>query len=393
MRFGIYVHFPYCLSKCRYCDFFSMTSPAPHEAYAQAIGEELRLRQVQWANRRAGSLYLGGGTPSLWEPTSMEKAMLLIARSVTFDSDSEWTLEANPGTIDAARLAAFRAIGFDRLSLGIQSFDDALLSQLGRRHSGAQARSALAAARAAGFDNLSLDLIYGLPGQTLTAALDDLGQALDTGIEHLSHYELMIDDLETKTPLARDVERGAVSLPGEDAVFEMGQALVERACAAGLTRYEISSFARPGRASRHNQLYWTGGEYLGLGCGAVGFALHDPSRPALGGRRWVNLRDPDRYFGALERGELPEASSEDLDADELFDEWLSLGLRQCAGVDLVEAIQRFELPRSRIDAIHARAEALIARGWEGCLERSDDRLWLTRKGLDLHTELAVRLIG
>lgn len=390
MGFGIYVHFPFCRSKCRYCDFFSMTAAIPHEDYARAIERECRLRQAQWAERSAGSLYLGGGTPTLWDTRAMTRAMSAIRALVDFSPLPEWTIEANPATVDAARLAACRAAGFDRLSLGVQSFDDALLRAIGRAHSADEAVHAAQDARAAGFENLSLDLIHGLPGQTLAMACADLEVALSLAPEHLSAYELMVEHLETQTPLARDVARGEVTLPDEDEVFEMGRAIADRAAAAGLSRYEISNFARAGRSSRHNQLYWTGGEYLGLGCGAVGFALDDPSRPERGGRRWTNFRDLGRYLAALGRGELPEASSEPLDAATLFEERLALGLRQCAGLDLDDAARSLAIPAAEVEAIMARARPLIEEGW---IARTGARLCLTRAGLDLHSEIAVRLFG
>ena len=390
MSLGVYIHFPYCRAKCRYCDFFSLTSPAPHEAYAAANCRELQLRRPQWSGRVAGSLYLGGGTPSLWEPAALGRALAAIRQAVPFEEGAEWTIEANPGTVDAPRLAALRALGLDRLSLGVQSFDDALLRQLGRIHARWDVLLAVSAARAAGFGEISLDLIYGLPGQTLAGAAADLDEALALAPEHLSIYELMVTNLEAPTPLARDVERGLAVLPDEEVTFEMGRAAVERAEAAGLARYEISSFARPGHRARHNQLYWNGGEYLGLGLGAVGFALCDPARPELGGRRWTNTRDPSRYFEALARGELAEADGEDLDAATLFEERLLLGLRQCEGLDLDAVGGALAIDPSEIAAIWRRAEPLIGEGWA---RRAGGRLWLTRAGLDLHGDLVLRLLG
>ena len=390
MSFGLYLHFPFCRSKCRYCDFFSLTDAVPHEAYARAIERECRLREPSWRGRLAQSLYLGGGTPTLWDVSALRRAMDELRARLPFAPAAEWTIEANPGTVDAPLLAACRSAGFNRLSIGVQSFDDAILSSLGRAHTAQQAIEATAAAREAGFESLSLDLIHGLPGQTLEGALADLDMALSLGPDHLSLYELMVDHLESETPLSRDVASGAVRLPDEDEVFEMGRALACRAAQAGLTRYEISNFARAGHDSRHNQLYWTGGEYLGLGCGAVGFALDDPGDPARGGRRWQNARDMGRYLSALKRGELPETSSERLDGKTLFEEFVMLGLRQCAGVDLAEACARFQVSRCRREAIQARALPLVQ---EGLLQSDGTRILATRAGLDLHTSIALRLLG
>ena len=232
MSFGLYLHFPFCRSKCRYCDFFSLTDAVPHEAYARAIERECRLREPSWRGRLAQSLYLGGGTPTLWDVSALRRAMDELRARLPFAPAAEWTIEANPGTVDAPLLAACRSAGFNRLSIGVQSFDDAILSSLGRVHSAQQAIEATAAAREAGFESLSLDLIHGLPGQTLEGALADLDMALSLGPDHLSLYELMVDHLESETPLSRDVASGAVRLPDEDEVFEMGRALACRAAQA-----------------------------------------------------------------------------------------------------------------------------------------------------------------
>ena len=389
MSFGLYLHFPFCRSKCRYCDFFSLTDAVPHEAYARAIERECRLREPFWQGRLAQSLYLGGGTPTLWDAPFLRRAMDALRDQISFAPAAEWTIEANPGTVDAPRLSACREAGFNRLSIGVQSFDDALLSSMGRVHTAREAIQAAEAAREAGFESLSLDLIHGLPGQTRAGAMADLETALSLQPDHLSLYELMVDHLETETPLSRDVASGVVRLPDEETVFEMGRALAERASLAGFTRYEISNFARAGHDSRHNQLYWTGGEYLGLGCGAVGFALDDPGDPARGGRRWQNTRDMGRYLSALTRGELPEASGERLDGQTLFEEFVMLGLRRSAGVDLALARERFQVSRGRIEAIQSRA-LVLAR--EGLLQIDGTRMVATREGLDLHTSLALNLL-
>ncbi len=387
MAFGVYLHFPYCLSKCPYCDFASVAAPQiPSERYASALAAELGQRWQAHEGRTAISLYLGGGTPSLFDPRPLGRAMESVRRAIPFHPDAEVTLEANPGASDAACFQAYRVLGFNRLSLGVQSFDEETLRRLGRRHSAGEAVAAFEAAREAGFPSVALDLIYGAPGQSVAMAEGDARRAAELSPEHLSCYALTLDHLAEDVPMAAAVRAGRTSVPDDDLQWEMGCAVRAVLEGSGYRRYEISNFARPGKEARHNALYWTGGEYLGLGCGASGFALHDPREPARGGRRWSNHRSPERYLACVEGGELPEASSEELTGADLFRERLALGLRMADGVPLRAAAAAL-----RVDPAPALAAArrLVDRGlarWCG------DRLALTDRGMDLHTAVAVELV-
>ena len=380
MAFGVYVHFPYCLSKCPYCDFASVAQPPEHDRYSAAIARELALRAPAASGRTSLSLYLGGGTPSLWEPEAAARAVVAIRAAIPFTDAPELTLEANPGASDTARFAAFRAAGFDRISIGIQSFDDRVLATLGRTHSSAEAFAAVEAARSAGFANLALDLLYGGAGQDPSAARADAERAAFLQPEHLSCYALTLEHLAVDVPMAQRVRAGGLAVPDSDAQWEMARAISELLVGAGYQRYEISNWSLPGRQARHNTLYWTGGEYLGLGCGACGFLLADPARPALGGRRWGNHREPARYLADVEAGRLPEAWSEPLDAATLLRERICMGLRQVAGIDLGAACAAFE----------ERAEPFLeaARGLEkkGLAVVEGGRVRLTERGLDFHTD-------
>lgn len=380
MAFGVYVHFPYCLSKCPYCDFASVAGAPPHQRYAQAIARELALRAEQARGRTALSLYLGGGTPSLWDPTAARLALDAIRAAVAFEAAPETTLEANPGAADAARFAGFRAAGFDRISIGVQSFDDGVLRRLGRRHSSADAVAAVAAAREAGFANVALDLLYGGPGHDLALARADAGRAVALAPEHLSCYALTLEHLAVDVPMAQAVRAARLQVPDDDAQWDLGRAVAQTLAAAGYRRYEISNWSRPGREARHNALYWSGGEYLGLGCGACGFALLDPADPSRGGRRWGNHREPERYLADVEAGRAPEAWSEDLDAPTLLREQVAMGLRRVEGVDLAAACA----------ALRQDAAPLLeaARGLErrGLAALEGPRVRLTERGLDFHSE-------
>ncbi len=387
MALGIYLHFPYCLSKCPYCDFASQVeSRIPQQRYADAVRRELALRQGELKGRRAVSLYIGGGTPSLWAPEQLHEVLSAIRSAVPFEDNAELTLEANPGASDAGRFAAYRQMGFNRLSIGFQSLEDRTLAALGRRHSAAEALAALEAARKAGFENLTADLIYGAPGQSLEAAREDARRAAALSVEHLSCYALTLEHLAVEVPMAKSVREGRLQVPDDEAQWEMGRAVAAELTAKGYERYEISNFARPGFRARHNSLYWQGGEYLGLGAGACGFMLADPARPALGGRRWGNHRGADRYYALIEEGRRPEDWSEDLTAADLLHERLAMGLRMLEGVDLARVCEELEQDR---EPILDQALKLCERG---LASREGSRLKLTERGLDFHTEAALYFV-
>jgi oxygen-independent coproporphyrinogen-3 oxidase len=387
VSFGVYLHFPYCPSKCHYCDFAVKVAKAiPHRRYASAVAREVALRSGAAAGRRSLSLYLGGGTPSLWDPAAMSEALDAIRATVAFEDAPELTLEANPGFSDAERFAAYRALGVNRLSLGVQSFDARTLAALGRRHSGDEVVGAFRAARESGFSNVTLDLIHGAPEQGFATARDDAARAVALEPEHLSCYALTLTGLAEDVGLAKKVRRGRVKVPDDEAQAEMGAAVRHELTRGGYSRYEISNYARPGRESRHNLLYWTGAEYLGLGCGAFGFSLHVPGDPRQGGRRWGNLRSPERYLEALDAGRLPESVSEELSAGDLLRERFVMGLRLSEGVDLEKTCA--ELGADALPYVDG-ARRLVGKG----LARFEQgRLSLTDLGLDLQSEAAMEFV-
>ncbi len=375
-RFGVYVHFPFCLSKCPYCDFASVVAKeAPQERYTQAVLRELELR-AEGAGTVLDSVYFGGGTPSLWEPKHVARVLTALSETFSLNPEAEVTLETNPGAADAARFAAYRECGVNRLSIGVQSHNPKTLAALGRAHSPEEALRAYEQAREAGFDNVSLDFIYGVQGQTLEEAEADAEQAAQRGVEHLSAYALTLEKeaLAEEVPLAKQLARGEVQLPLDEVVVEM-QRTWERACAAaGLVRYEVSNYARPDFHSRHNALYWTGGEYLALGVGATGTL-----RGVEGAVRWSNQRSWEHYLTEVEAGRLPEASREPLDAETLARERLAMGLRLRVGLDVRD------LPP--LDP-----EKLKVLQRQGLLERAGGRVRLTTRGLDLHSAVVAELI-
>ncbi|HVE86152.1 MAG TPA: radical SAM family heme chaperone HemW [Myxococcales bacterium] len=381
-RFGVYVHFPYCLSKCPYCDFASTAArEVPEERYARAVLRELELRleaDPGLRGRGAQSLYFGGGTPSLWDPRHVAFALEALASRVGLEAGAEVTLEANPGAADASRFRGYREAGVNRLSIGVQSFQPQTLKALGREHDGEAAERAYAAARAAGFDNVSLDLIYGVHGQSLEQVEQDAARAAALEPDHLSAYALTLDKeaLAEEVPLAKQLARGEVALPEDSEVVRMGRAAAERFASRGLRRYEISNYAKEGRHSRHNALYWTGGEYLALGVGATG---------TVGGRRYSNDRSAERYLRRVEAGELPEGSTESLGRRELFEERVAMGLRLTAGIDLQEVCRAFA------EGFPPRAEKAARYAARGLATWDGRRLALTDEGADLHSAVSADL--
>jgi oxygen-independent coproporphyrinogen-3 oxidase len=382
---GIYVHFPYCLSKCPYCDFASRAEQViPQERYTRAVLRELEERAREFAGRRAVSIYFGGGTPSLWEPEQVDAVLREIHATFDVARSPEITLEANPGTTDEARFAAFRAAGVNRLSIGVQSFAPAQLVSLGRRHSAGDAVRAFQVARAAGFTNVSLDLIHGAEGQTPQGAARDAAAAVALGPEHLSCYALTLTGLAEDVPMAKAVRRGELTLPDEEAQAAMGEAVRAELRRGGYERYEISNYARAGFEAVHNSLYWRGLEYAAAGCGACGFRRLSGNGSAVA-RRWMNDRSPERYMERVEQSGLGEAQSEELGAEDHLRERIFTGLRLSSGIDLAALEDDLRIPvRSRY------AAELRGLCGEGLAELDGTTLRLTEAGLDLHSEVALR---
>jgi len=322
---GLYVHVPFCQTKCPYCDFYSIASPDLIPAYLKALEQEARLYRDRFS--LFDTLYLGGGTPSLLASEHLTNLTKTLRRHFSFASETEFTLEANPDDISREKLRLWRDLGANRLSLGAQSFNEAELTFLKRRHTAAQTLAALSLIRAAGFENLGLDLIYGLPGQTPDAWLRTLEQALACAPEHLSCYQLT---MAPGTPLSRRAARGQVALPDEEAQRTLFLLTCKFLEDRGYLQYEVANFARGEEYfCRHNLKYWQRLPYLGLGPAAHSFQ---------GGRRWWNHRGLAGYAAALAAGRAPLAGREALTPEQVRLETLYLGFRTREGVDL-EVIQ------------------------------------------------------
>ena len=323
---GLYVHVPFCASKCPYCDFFSVPAPSLIPGWLKAVEREASLHGDRFS--RFDSLYLGGGTPSLLGEQELASLMKMIFHRFRFSPESELTIECNPDDITEAKAVLFKDLGFNRASLGVQSLDDRELRFLGRRHDSLRAERAFDRLRRFGFDNVGIDLIYGLPHQTQSNWLKTLKRARAFDPDHLSCYQLTIAD---RTPFGRLREEGRITPLGEEAERAFFRLTAEYLTAQGYTHYEISNFAKGKRyLCRHNQKYWRRIPYLGLGPSAHSF---------FPGERWWNVRSVSDYCDRLAIGESPVAESERLSADQEYLEWLSLGFRTKEGLDSARLLE------------------------------------------------------
>ena len=363
---SLYVHIPWCVQKCPYCDFNShaLRDGLPESEYVAALIADLESALPLVWGRRIVSVFLGGGTPSLLSAEALDTLLTAIRTRLPLVHDAEITLEANPGTVEADKFAAFRAAGVNRLSLGIQSFDPAQLKALGRIHDAAQARRAAALA-AHHFDNFNLDLMYGLPGQTVEQALADVEQALAFAPTHLSCYQLTV---EPNTAFAVSPP----ALPDPDRCADMQDAIEARLAEAGFVHYETSAFARPERQCRHNLNYWTFGDYLGIGAGAHGkLTLHDGKVWEV--RRQMRWKQPKQYLAGVAAGR-PLQDEFSVGAGDLPFEFMMNALRLNEGFDAALFEARTAQPLAVVETILRRAEK------DGLLVRDAGRIAPTRHG-------------
>ncbi|WP_242356720.1 MULTISPECIES: radical SAM family heme chaperone HemW [unclassified Anaeromyxobacter] len=375
-RFGIYVHFPYCAHHCPYCDFAVSTERPPEgRRYLAALTAELSLRAPALDGLAAVSVYLGGGTPSLWEPDEVAALLAALRERFALPAPAEVTIEANPESTDRAKLRAWRAAGVNRVSVGVQSFDAGVLAKLGRRHGPDAAERAIRAA-AEELGNVSVDLIYGARRSSVETARRDAARAVEAGATHVSAYALTLDPeiMAEEVPLARLRREGRLPLPSDEDTAAQSAAIRAELRRAGLRRYEVSNYARPGRESSHNRLYWSAESYLGLGAGAYGCV-----RGEGGSYRYGNLRDAGAYLDAALSGRAPTAEEDRIGPVAERNERLMLGLRTREGV-----------PLASLSPAQAReAEGLVAHR---LAVRRAGALVLTSRGLDLHTSIAERLL-
>lgn len=364
----LYIHIPFCIKKCIYCDFTSIPyDPTLIKRYGEALCAELRLKK-----KFAGELktiYIGGGTPSLMQEDFFEKLFSCIGDVFAISPSAEITVEANPGTISSSKIETLLSLGVNRVSMGFQSLRDEELRTLGRVHTSAEAESSVMIVKDLGLDNISLDLMYGIPGQTLETLSNTLRKTAELAPSHISAYELTPEE---RTPLSGLLKTGKLILPDEELVLEMYDSVIDYLSSNGYEHYEISNFARPGLKCRHNINYWDRGEYIAVGAGAHSF-LQDV--------REKNTSDVRAYIARLEGGILPVVESSGVTLQEGMREFIFLGLRKREGISLKDG-------KIAESCVVAAAGDLIEQEY---LEIVSDRLRLTRKGIVLSNSVLVSL--
>ena len=368
---GLYIHIPFCLSKCLYCDFYSSTSISAVPDFLNTLFKEMEMYRNRF--NPFDTVYIGGGTPSLLRPQQLESILISVQKNFDLISTPEITVETNPADLDQSSLESMREIGINRINIGVQSFDEKILNFLGRRHSVKQAISAVEASRKAGFHNIGLDLIYGVPAQDIDSWLDTLKHAVAFSPEHISCYQLT---LESKTPLGIRYQAGEFSLPGDELQYEFFVKTSEFLEDAGYIHYEVSNFALGAKyTSRHNQKYWDHSPYLGLGPSAHSFR---------GNRRWWNHHSLDQYLAAINTGNLPIEETEILTMEQLRLEALYLGLRTKKGVSLQDFENRYDY-----DLFTEKKETLDKLKEEGFISLRDGHLYPTQTGLAIADSLSL----
>lgn len=374
---SIYIHIPFCVKKCAYCDFASFSGRmAQAEAYVQAVCREMRAQAAFFGARNVRSVFIGGGTPTLLTGAQIGELLNTLRDCFSLDDDAEITMEGNPGTLSLERLVAYRAAGVNRLSLGVQSMDDDLLASIGRIHTARQAEEAVLLAREAGFENLNLDLMYGLPGQTCAQWIQTLERAIVLKPQHLSCYSLIVEE---GTPLFDAVQAGTcASLPDEESMEAMDEATFRLTREAGYERYEVSNYAKAGFACRHNKVYWECLPYLGLGLNA---------HSDMDGKRFYNPADWEDYMH-LANGEeaLREEEGENTREERMF-ERMMMGLRMVRGVDAFRFERDFGRP---VEEAWPRTIGDMEKN--GLMMREAGRICLTERGMQVMNGVLVRLL-
>ncbi|MCF8081269.1 MAG: radical SAM family heme chaperone HemW [Desulfobacterales bacterium] len=373
---GLYIHVPFCIRKCRYCDFVSTDRLSLQHAYTDAVCREMEM--VEEAFPIFDTLYIGGGTPTAMDERLLGRILEKAGSVFSFTDEPEFTVEANPGTVSKGQLESLRRVGVNRINIGVQSFLDDHLRFLGRIHTAREAENSIRLARGAGFADIGLDLIYGLPGQTEKAWIEDLAKALSFFPEHLSSYMLTF---EKGTPLFADLAAGRVELCPEDTVAALFLETSEFLRARGYLHYEISNFARSARLrSRHNRKYWTLAPTLGLGPSAHSFLNKPPTR-------WWNVDDPEIYLKTIEGGKRPVKETEVLTEAQSMAETLFLSLRTAEGIDTAAFDRRFSVSFDRM--FGKLVSELTA---DGLLYPRGGRWAPTLRGMQFSDAIAQRLI-
>jgi len=371
-----YIHIPFCHHICHYCDFNKVFMKGqPVDEYLKSLEKEMELT-VKGDQSVLETVFVGGGTPTALNEVQLEKLVGAIQNQLRIDKNTEYTFEANPGDLSKEKLAILKDAGVNRLSFGVQTFNDELLKRIGRSHRAKDVFESIDNAKAVGFENISVDLIYSLPGQTKQDVIESIHTALSLGLVHYSGYSLII---EPKTVFYNLMQKGKLTIPGEDAEAEMYETLMEQMELHGLHQYEISNFAVPGFESRHNLTYWNNEEYYGFGAGAHSY---------VNGMRQSNYGPLKKYMEPLVKGELPTMDAHQVTRAEKIEEEMFLGLRKTEGVSVRHFQEKFNE-----NPIHLFAEQINEWSEKGLLKMDDKRIFLTRQGRLLGNEVFQSFIG
>ncbi|MFC4305556.1 radical SAM family heme chaperone HemW [Cohnella boryungensis] len=370
---ALYVHIPFCTNKCFYCDFNSYVAAGqPIDAYLDALENEMILTVKELPPEIIHTVFVGGGTPTVLTPPQMARFLAAVRRHFPLADNAEFTMEANPGTTDLEKLAAMREGGVNRISFGAQTFDNDLLERIGRIHQANDVVQSIANAKAAGFENLSIDLMFGLPNQTLAQLQDSVNKALELDLPHYSLYGLKVEE---NTLFHRLYQRDELPLPEEEEEVAMYEYLIESLTGAGYRHYEISNFARPGFESRHNTTYWRNEPYYGLGAGAHGYAR---------GQRHINIKGVQPYIDAANRS-LPRLECSSVSREEAMGDFMMVGLRLQEGVTRASFAKQFD--GAQLEAIYGKElKRLVDQGLLELAE-GEDGYRLTSRGILLGNEV------
>jgi oxygen-independent coproporphyrinogen-3 oxidase len=363
---SLYLHIPFCEKKCLYCDFYSIENRSLNGRFLDALEREIARAAGRYGGEDVDTIFFGGGTPSLLSPDELDRILRALRSAFSVARDAEITVETNPGTVTPGTLLAYRGLGVNRLSIGIQSFQPDELRFLDRIHDAGQAEACVLAAREAGFWNVSVDLIFALPGQSLQTWEATLRRAVSLGPDHISAYSLIV---EPNTPLARLVQDGTVVPAARDDEAGQYEHCMEYLTAAGYEQYEVSNYARPGFRCRHNANYWSHGGYIGFGPSAHSFL---PGEGGVGGRRWWNISNLVNYLERIEAGRSAAAGEETLSPRQLRNERIFLGLRGTgvAAADVAEGETLSEFMRLGLVTWKDGVVRLTSRGYLLCDEIS-----------------------
>lgn len=374
---AVYIHIPFCTNKCFYCDFNSyVLKDQPVMDYLRALDHEMELTVKAHPPGAIKSIFVGGGTPTVLKPDEMEFFLQSVKRHFpVWSDDIEFSMEANPGTTDPEKLKVMREGGVNRISFGVQAFQNSLLSGIGRIHDTDDVYRSLDNARAAGFDNMSIDLMFGLPNQTLEMLAESVDKALELGLPHYSIYSLKVEE---NTLFHTMYQKNQLPLPDEEDELNMYLLLMERMKAAGYKQYEISNFAKPGYESRHNMTYWRNEDYYGLGAGAHGY---------INRQRHVNIKGVNPYNEAAKTG-LPRLESFEVSREETMEDFLMVGLRVLDGISRSRFEQQFD---ASLDEVFKRPLSKMVNA--GLLETTEDGYRLSQKGILFGNEVFAEFIG